>query len=183
MKPIHSRETARDSRETARDSRETRETACARPAKQARDTAKQARDSCETYVNPCNELVRLRSSLSPCPPSVPTRPLAPYRRYRWLVSTSDALAPRSRLRGDTPLPPPPPPSASKSPLHCHAASRRKVAACYPSPISPARTRACLALPRTAAQATAQGRCIGEAAMWMRLPSRHSRPLCAVTLAA
>ena len=56
-----SRETARDSRETARDSRETRETACARPAKQARDTAKQARDSCETYVNPCNELVRLRS--------------------------------------------------------------------------------------------------------------------------
>lgn len=64
----------------------------------------------------------------------------------------------------------------RSRLRRHAASRRRIAACDPSPITPARTRAWLALPRAAAQPTAQGRCIGEAAMQMRLPPRRSRPL-------
>jgi hypothetical protein len=88
-------------------------------------------------------------ALSPCPPSLPTRPLAPGRRCRRLVSTSDTLAPPSRLRRDVPPPPLLPLSASESLRCCHAASRRRDAVNDPSRIPPAHTRIWLVPPRAA----------------------------------
>ena len=114
------------------------------------------------------------------PAHAPSRALSQAWR---LESTSDARSPLRRLRGDGATATATAIGLAEPATLLHAASRRRNAASDPSPTPPAHTRAWLALPRAAAQTTAQGRCIDEASIGMRLPPRRSRPLCAVMLPA